>query len=132
MPIKVTKTTGSGVYGQPFVSDIMGKAHVQVDVSALTTREVDSEGYLKPGVVLTLAGLLPTVAGDKVGVVFEPIKLAETNTGLAGITADPFIVVATIGVLNRDIMEDNIGAALSAAEVNALNGAGSRLQLLLT
>jgi len=132
MPIKVSKTTGTGVYGVPFVGPSSGPVHVQVDVSALTSREVDADGYLKPGVVLTLAGLLPTAAGDKVGVVPEAIKIHTDNTSLAGVTADPFVVVHTYGTLSRDITEDNLGAALSAAEIAALNGAGSQIVLLLT
>lgn len=131
--IEITNTAGAGTYGNPFVGAASGEVHVQVDVSALTAREVDARGYLKPGVVLTIAGLLPGAANTAVvGVVPEPVKIAASNVGLAAITADPFVVIKTIGLVNRDIIEDNLESALSANEIAALNTAPSRIVLTLT
>jgi hypothetical protein len=254
MPIGIEKTEGGTAYASPFVGPVDHTAHVQVDVSALTTTQVDSKGYLKPGVVLTLEGVAPvdttgtpqvetaTVAGTigasgagnatvivtsaamsnspktlsvavanndtaaqvagkirtalaadgdvndafsvggtgasvvltalqggandatlnisvdngtstgltaaptsanttpgvaagsngTVCMVKEATKIAADNTALASITADPFVACATIAQANRDIVEDNLGRSLNAAEIAALNSARSRIVLLLT
>jgi len=133
MPISITNTAATGTYASPFVGSKSGPMHVQVDVSALTTREVDARGYLKPGVVLTSAGLLPGVSNTAVvGVVPEAVKIADSNTGLGSITADPFVVIYTIGMVNRDVIEDNLESAMSANEIAALNTAPSRIVLTLT
>lgn len=133
MPIGITNTAGAGTYGNPFVGPAAGPLHVQVDISALTAREVDARGYLKPGVVLTRGGLLPGLSNtDVVGVVPEAIKIADGNTALAGVTADPFVVVYTIGMVNRDVIEDNLESAMSANEIAALDTAPSRIVLTLT
>jgi hypothetical protein len=254
MPITVEETEGGTAYASPFVGPVDHTAHVRVDVSALTTSQVDSKGYLKPGVVLTLDGVAPadtegtaqvetaTVAGtvgasgagnatvivtsanmanspktisvavanndtasqvaakirtalandgdvndtfsvggtgasvvltalqpaandvtlnvsvdngtstgltaaptsanttagvagganSMVCMVREATKIAADNTALASITTDPFVACATIAQVNRDIVEDNLGRALNAAEIAALNGERSRLVLLLT
>lgn len=133
MPIAVTKTTGSGNYGNPFVGDVNQFGHIKVDVSALTSREVDANGYLKPGVPIALDGLLLGAANVKqFGVVFEPIKIHSDNTTLAGVTADPFIACALHGTINRDIAEDNMGAVYNANELSAFIGLASRFTLLLT
>ena len=51
---------------------------------------------------------------------------------VVGTAADPFIVIKTIGLVNRDVIEDNLESALSANEIAALNGAPSRIVLTLT
>lgn len=133
MPISITSTSGGTAYASPFVGRIDHFVTIEVDASALTSREVDADGYLKPGVTFNLAtGLLPTAAGQKVGVVHEPIKLGASLAAVQAITNDPPVALGVIGVLNRDIMEDNMGSAVSANEIAALDGAGSRLVLGLT
>lgn len=133
MPISINRVKNSDlVYASPFRGKSDHFVQVKIDVSALTNTQVDANGYLKPGVVLTLAGLAPTAAGDKVGVLTEPVKVHTNNTTLADVTDDVSAGFGVIGVLNRDVMEDNMGRALTAAEVAALDGAGSRLVLCLT
>lgn len=130
MPISVTKTAGGTTYASPFIGRVDHFWATRIDASALTSREVDAQGYLKPGVVFNIAtGLLPTATGQKVGVVHEPIKLGASLAAVQAITNDPTVALGVIGVLNRDIMEDNLGSAVSDNEIAALDGAGSRLVL---
>ncbi len=57
MPIEVTTTAGKTAYA----SALIGKyetLHVKVDISALTSKEIDAKGLLKPNVPLSLLGRL--------------------------------------------------------------------------
>ena len=96
---------------------------MKVDVSTLTTAEVDSSGYLKPGVPLQANGALVSAAGQTVhGVTIEAVKLTGRtgNANLATDTSDPLVAVNTEGLINRDIAEDNLGRVYSANELAAL------------
>jgi phage tail sheath gpL-like len=84
-----------------------------------------------PTSVNTTAGVAGG-ANAVICMVKEATKIAENNTGLASITDDPFVACATIAQANRDIVEDNLGRALNAAEVAALNSERSHIVLLLT
>lgn len=131
MPARIKTTTGNELYASPFLAGGNGNnIHVKVDVSALTSREVDANGYLKPGVPLVRdTGVLPTAAGDVVVMVASPVKIADNNTGLASITDDPFIGCRPEGSVNHDMLVDILGAELTAGEKAALDGAGSKLTL---
>jgi hypothetical protein len=134
MPISVSRTTGKTAYHSALIGNYE-TLHVKVDVSALTNKEIDAQGFLKPGVPLSLAGILLTgAAGEVPCVSIEPIKVAASNSNadIAAITNDPFVALAVNGVLNRDIMEDNLDRVLSVAEIAALNGPNSKLVLSLT
>lgn len=133
MPTLIKKTSGDTAYGSPFIGRVDNVLHVKVDVSALTSREVDADGYLKPGVPLALDGTLLGASNTKrVAMVVEATKIADNNTGLSSITNDPFVACATIATVNRDIIEDNLGGVLTADEIAALNGAASSIVLSLT
>jgi hypothetical protein len=107
-------------------------AHVKVDVSALTTAEVDTYGYIKPGVPLLQTGLLVT-AGYVFGVTIEPIKIAASNSSTdLGAATDCFVAVATIAQVSQDIIEDNLGRALTTAELAGFDLAGSKIALIRT
>src|SRR5688572_4118471 len=121
MPLRIVETAGGTGYGNPIVGAIEHTAHVKLDISGMTEDEVDADGYLKPGVLLTSAGVL-VGAGPAFpwGVTFEAIKVAETpiTTALLGaMTHDPLVAVCTHGIINRDIAEDNLGRAYSANEL---------------
>lgn len=128
--IRITKKAGGTSYGNPFISPVNHPANVLIDVSTLTTDEVDSKGYLKPGVPVNKTGDLVT-AGFVYGVTIEATRIAEDNTDLAN-APDVFVAVATIAQVNRDIVEDNLGRALTAAEIAGFDAAGSKLSLTTT
>lgn len=132
MPASIsTPTTLEEPYVSPFLSAADGNnIHVKVDVSALTSREVDAKGYLKPGVPLKQdTGILPTAAGDIVVMVEEAVKIATGNTALGAITNDPFVACRVYGTVNHDMLVSVLGAELTAGEKAAINGAGSNLRL---
>lgn len=71
------------------------------------------------------------------GVIHEAVKLPlatipPTNTTLASETGDCFVAIATSGIVNRDIVEDNLARALTAAEIAGFDLPGSHLRLTLT
>lgn len=124
---------GGTSYAPIIVGDPDGMTHIKLDVSTLTTDEVDANGNLKPGVLLQANGALVTAAGQSgYGVTIEASKILTGNTALATDTSDPVIAVCTNGLVNRDIVEDNLGRALSANEVAAYAAGGCRLQLTTT
>lgn len=135
MPMSITNTAGGNSYGNPFVGPIDHPDHLRIDVSALTTDEVDTYGNLKPGVPFTKTGLPVTTGLFVYGVTIEAVKIvpnAPTNTSLGLVTVDPLVAVATIGLVNRDIVEDNLGRALTAFEIAGFDLAGSKLALTST
>ena len=127
MPITIESTaTEANTYGHPFVGP--GAQYtdvVKVDISALTTAEVDTAGNIKPGLPLLKTGL-PVTAGLAYGVTLEPIKIAANNaTATLAAAVDCFVALGTHGVVNRDIMEDNLGRVLTAAEIAGFTDNGS-------
>ncbi len=133
MPLRISTTDGGASHGNPFVGPIDHTAHVKVDVSALTTYEIDANGYLKPGVPLTQAGIL-VASGYVFGVTVEAVKVANSNSSadIAAVTVDPFVAVATAGQVSQDIAEDTLGRAYTAAELAGFDLAGSKLVLIRT
>lgn len=242
MPIGITAVAGGTGYASPFVGPIDHTLHVKLDLSTLTTAEVDADGYLKPGLPVALStgnlgtrigvealagtavaaavagntgngtmGAVTVSAGAKAGVytltITEPaanagafvvedpdginigngdvaaafsagglaftladgatdfaagdqftitvtltaggaiasrlygvtieatklnITLPRDNTTLSNETGDHFVAVATSGIVNRDIAEDNLGRAYTAPELAAFNAAGSHFTLTTT
>lgn len=132
MPISVTTPSGAGAdYGSPFVGPVDHQASIGVDLSNLTDDEIDSKGYVKPGVPLTKAGAL-LGAGDFVyGCVIGAVKVAADNDS-ATIAALGVIqiAVATICQVNQDALEDILGRALTADEIAGFDTAGSKVVLL--
>lgn len=122
---------GGEIYPLPFVGPYDHTHAISVDLSALTDDEIDADGYLKPGVPLTDDGAL-LGAGDYVfGVTIEPLKVADDNAA-ATIAAlgSVDVALATIGQVNRAVVEDILGRALTADEVAGFTTAGSKLHLL--
>lgn len=219
MPIAIKHQASGLAHAPVFVTRPLQTDSVKVDISALTAYEVDSQGYLKPGVPFGISGLLvapmtlsvpgspsydrddsgdtsdgtigsitgrfgaptediictcitegsnagtfqvegtksgfigvATVAvafnsavigftiadgsedwnlGDIItipvtggvsdvvhGVTIAPAKVAAGNAGGdLSAAADCFVAVGTHGVVNRDVMEDNLGRPLTADEV---------------
>lgn len=98
---------------------------ILLDVSGLTTAEVDEDGYVKPGVPLSAAGVLVGVGVKVVGVTIEPIKIPTADDNVAGTLAaatDFPIIVGTHNTVNRDVAEDYLGRAYTADEIAGFPG----------
>lgn len=139
MPISAKKTSGGVNYASPMIGPVNHTRHIKVDLSGLTVDEVDADGYIKPGVLLKDSGGLGVLIGAAAGVpliVIEATRLnvvtPATNVTLAAETGDHLIAVATHGLVNRDIAEDNMGRAYTANELASFVLAGSNLSLTTT
>lgn len=131
MPLSVVKTAGTTTYGHPIVGTPGPLIQVVVDISGLTEAEVDADGMLKPGVLFTAAGIL-VASGLAYAINPEPIKIVDyvpTDALLAADTATIPVGMITSGVVNRDIVEDNLGRAMTAAEIA---GCGTDSKFTLT
>ena len=139
MPITSTvRRAASTGYGSPFVDGPRDVEQITVDMSTLTYAdgsggEVDADGYIIPGTPLQAAnsaapGALVSSTGQYVGVVIEAVKVPGLTTVAADATVqaatDFQVAVARGGLLNRDMVEDNLGRALSANELAALELSG--------
>jgi hypothetical protein len=84
-----------------------------------------------PGLPLTKAGALITTGVFVFGVTVEAIKVADDNAAatIAALGIQE-LAVATICQVNRDLAEDNLGRAYTAAEVAGFDLAGSKCVLL--
>ena len=139
MPLAIKKTVGGTTYGPVFVGPVMAMQQVVVDVSELSTDEVDADGYLKPGVAFKKDGTLADGTGGEFIYAVNPepqnLRLATippTNTSLSNDTKTFPLGMATMGEVNRDIAEDNMGRAYTANELAAFNAAGSMIHLTNT
>lgn len=139
MPLAISHTTGTTGYGHPFTGAVLGLQQVVVDISELTTDEVDADGYLKPGVAFKKDGTLADgTSGEFIYAVNpEPQNIRHatippTNTSLAADTGTIPLGMGTIGEVNRDIAEDNMGRAYTANELAAFNAAGSMIHVTNT
>jgi hypothetical protein len=139
MPLQITTTAAGTGYGNPMVGAPGPFKHVKVDLSGLTSDEVDADGYLKPGVVLKESGGLAVLVGAAAGIIYvvtEPTKLAVTvpadTTSLGSETGDHLIAVSISGLVNRDIAEDNMGRAYTANELTSFATLGTHLAVTST
>jgi hypothetical protein len=136
--LSVTKTSGTTGYGPPFTK-LLSEQQVVVDVSELTTAEVDADGYLKPGVAFKKDG---TVADGTAGEFIYAVNpepqflhhttIPPTDVSLAADTRTVPLGMGTMGEVNRDVAEDNMGRAYNANELAAFNAAGSHISLTNT
>lgn len=133
MPMRSQVNSVAGqVYGRAAVGVTEHAAQRAINVAALTANEVDSDGYLKPGVPFDVAGALVGAAAYVFGVTIEPIKVAIDNTG-PNLTAAGIVQVTLqcIGMVNRAIAESNLGRVYTANEIAGFALAGSKLVLLV-
>jgi hypothetical protein len=137
MPMHVKKTTAVSTYDPPFLGEILAMEQVLVDISELTTDEVDADGWLKPGVPFKQDGTLADGSGHIYAVNPEAQNLhmavlPPTNGTLAADTRTYPLGMGTMGTVNRDIIEDNLGRALTANELTAFATAPCKINLTLT
>jgi hypothetical protein len=135
--MKISSVADAGeVHPNPFVGPVNHTVALLVDVSTLTTDEVDNYGYLKPGVILQANGDKITGASQiAYGAVVEAVQVAPAgsdDTALAAITTDVEVAVGLFVLLNRDILEDSLGRVLSANELAAIDVAGSHVAITPT
>lgn len=130
MPMSIQKTAGGLAHAPVFVGEIQGTDVVKVDLSDLTSNEVDAEGYLKPGVPFAKDGELVGSTVAVWGVTIEPIKVAANFAALSS-AVDCFVTVG-FGLVNRDIAEDVLGRAYTANEIAGFALAGSNCALTRT
>lgn len=131
MPLSITSHAGADAYANPFIS-LTGTVNLLIDVSTLTTAEVDPDGWLKPGVPFFTDGDLVSTAEPVYGCSIAPVKLSNADTN-ANLATDPDVMIAVgFGVINRDIAEDNLGRAYSATELADFLLAGSNVHLTTT
>jgi len=103
--MSVTKTAGGKDYLSPFIGPVDHTQAVRLDVSAMTTDEVDTKGYLKPGVPLTRGGILASKTGHGItrAVVAGAAAGDVTVTGIA--TEDELIAVLQYAGVGSDVTD---------------------------
>jgi hypothetical protein len=140
MPIRVrTLTAGGTGYQYPLQQGPFEREQITADLSTLTysagAGEVDIDGYIKPGTPLlapnsAAPGALVSGASQYAGVVIEATYVGsdpiDADADLDSLT-DIQVVIARGGILNRDAVEDNLGRALTANEIAALEAGGVRV-----
>lgn len=133
MPITASKTTGGLAHAPVFVGEIVNTDVVNVVVTALTTNEIDTYGFLKPGVPFAKDGTTVGASEPVWGVTIEAIKVAASNSSADIAAASTAIPVAVgFGLVNRDIAEDNLGRAYTANEIAGFDLAGSNCRITRT
>ena len=115
-----------------FVGPVHHTVAVPVLLTAMTNKEIDGDGYLKPYIPLTKAGaLIANTTTPVFGVSVEHIKVAKDNQSatIAALgTID--VAVATMCQINRAIAEDVLDRAYNANELAGFGLAGSHIVLL--
>lgn len=133
MPLsKRTLSAGSQSYAPAFQGRVDHTAQIAVNITALTNAEIDSDGYLKPGVPFAADGTTVGAAEAVFGLSIEPIKVAAGNAAgdLAAADASFQLAVGIEGVANRHLIEDNLGRALTANELAGFALAPCKITLL--
>lgn len=116
-----------------FVGPVDHTVAVPVLLTQMTNKEIDADGYLKPYIPLTKAGLLiPNTTTAVFGVTVEHIKTDAKDNVAGSIAALGTIdvTVATICQLNRAIAEDVLDRVYNANELAGFGLAGSHVVLL--
>lgn len=122
---------GGQLYVSPFVGPNNHPAPVQIDPSLFFgSAWLDERGYVKPGTPIKADGS-PVLDADvgpvAVGCVFEATRIVFPRSGEAitqvmlDAEANREIIVATIGQVNQDILEDLVARALTANEIAAID-----------
>lgn len=120
MPISFTTTSGGTAYADIRVGHV-DQHQCLIDVSALSGA-VDADGYLPPGLPLDATGGPVGTSEDAFAIVGPaPVKL---------LAADHFGNAIMGGVLNKDMIEDNLGRALTADELAGIASGMPQIKLI--
>jgi len=137
--MNIKKTVGGTTYTPVFIGMVLGMQQVVVDVSTLTTDEVDADGWLKPGVAFQKDGTLVSAGSGQFVYAVNPEPqnlhldtIPPTNVSLAADTKTYPLGMGTGGEVNRDVAEDNMGRAYNSNELAAFNAPGSMIHLTNT
>jgi len=136
MPLRNTTLTAARdlVGGSDgFVGPVDHTVAVPVLLTAMTNKEIDSDGYLKPYIPFTKAGaLIPNTTTAVFGVSVEHIKTDAKDNAAGSIAALGTIdvAVATICQINRAAAEDVLDRPYNANELAGFGLAGSHIILL--
>lgn len=85
MPTTITNYTGGVLYDKALIGNYE-TLHVKVDVSALSATQVDSDGYLKPNVILNLNGQQLNSSSSVAQVETATVAGTLTADGIAQVT----------------------------------------------
>lgn len=118
--------SGGSAYSAVHVGtpDSQDKVHLGLDVSALSDAVVDADGFLIPGAVLDRTDAsIPDGTADGAGVVVIAVTEVAASNSAADLTAasDRTISVLARGTVQQARVEENLGRALTAAELAALD-----------
>lgn len=133
MPITRTPLTTGGQYvPPPWVGSLEHRVAIPVALSGLTNKEIDANGYVKPGVPLRANGTLVSGAAQVImGVTVDYVKVANDNAaGTIAALGTVDLVIGTIGQVNQDVIEDILERVLTANELTAFAAAGGHVVLL--
>ena len=111
-----------------------GMISIPVDLTQFTNKEIDADGYLKPGIPLDRLGVM--IAGSPAfvfGVTTEHRKVADDNESatIAALGTEDIAILTQVDV-NRFIGEDILDRAYTANEIAGFDRAGSKCHLIYT
>lgn len=107
---------------------------VPTDLTQFTNKEIDEDGYLKPGIPLTRLGVMIGASPAFVyGVTAEHRKVADDNEDatIAALGTEDIAVFLRVDVV-RHIGEDILDRAYTANEIAGFDRAGSKCHLIYT
>ena len=123
MPVTMNKKLVAGeLHPTPFVGPIDHPATVTLDVSSMNTEVVDSQGYLKPGVLLTRAGKLLSDGYPLTSPVLAAASSGSSDAGHYGYAGFIFKLAGIQYTVNA-----NTKVAFSAATAYGANKFGAVL-----
>jgi hypothetical protein len=105
---------------------------IPVDLTQFTAKEIDADGFLKPYIPLTRAGVMIGASPAFVyGITVAPFKVAEDNaTATIAALGTVDVPVALIACVNRDFAEDILDRVYTANELAGFDRAGSKCVLV--
>src|SRR3954468_1753882 len=105
MPMRSTSVANAGeVHPNPFVGQVEHRVSIRIDVSGLTSREVDQYGFLKPGVLFRKNGTLAGAPGREQEVVIAG-GAAGNHTVTGIVAADRLLEVTYFAGAGTDVTD---------------------------
>lgn len=132
MPVMITTEAASTMYASALIGDYQ-PLQVKVDVSALTTSQVDTDGYLKPNVVLTLNGVVPTTASAVAQVETATVSgtIGASGAGNVSVAVTSGLLAGGSKTLAVAVANDDTAAQV-AGKIRTAMGADAEIAALYT